>query len=231
MKKSKLWCSHAAIDPRGAALGKIGDGKKRWRDLRDFEQTGHDDVAAFLPEGVTYRQALDYGCGPGRHLSALAVVAAEVFAWDTSPTMRLHARRYSDRENHITLLTDTSLDEQSFSFDLIWCRLVLQHQESSMQIENELATISRLLDYGGTAVIQVVHARLARLPRLRSTVGGLIWRARHGSLPRVPMTAISETEFFDCLRRLDLAVARVRSDAAAPGWDSRTYCIVHKPQA
>jgi SAM-dependent methyltransferase len=220
-----VWDRHASIDPYGTAVGHVGDGGSRWANRALFRRTGDAEIERFVPAGVRFRRGLDLGCGPGRHLGALAARADEVVGFDLCAPMRAEAASATGEVANVEIVGDPAALAARGPFDLIWSRLVLQHQPTSASSLAMLDRIAALLAADGVVVIQVVHARLDRFPRVRALAGRLRWLATHRGLPRLPMTALDEAEFGAWLRGHDLRVVSAVEDGGARGWLSRTYVL------
>jgi SAM-dependent methyltransferase len=114
--------------------------------------------------------ALDYGCGVGRNLPALARECDRVVGLDVSPTMLARARQHLDERGVADVELRHAGDLGAFAggIDLVHCVLVLQHvpPRRGMVIFDRLVT---LLRPGGCACIQF---------NLRAAGGPVARRAR-----------------------------------------------------
>lgn len=226
---TNVWDRHAVIDPYGAAVGRVGDGARRWADRAAFRRTGQAEVDRYVPQEVRFRRGLDLGCGPGRHLAALAARAEHVVGFDLSDPMRAEARRTVADVPNVEIVGDRSSLGAHGSYDLIWSRLVLQHQPDAAASQRMLDLIAELGAPEGVVVIQVVHARTASVPRLRAVVGWCRWRLARRRLPRMPMTAVDEATFGMFLGAHGLRVLHAGEDGGAAGWRSLTYVLRRDP--
>ncbi len=170
------WTTLGAADALWAVLSLPGKRDGAW-DLDQFLATGRADIDASiawleqLGLPTRWERALDFGCGVGRLSQALARHADEVIGVDISPPM-LEVARSIDRSGGACryLLNDGADLSQlpDAHFDLVYCVLVLQHLPRPV-IDGYLAEFLRVLQPGGTAVVQVPTKALW-------TVKGVVWR-------------------------------------------------------
>ncbi len=170
------WERFARDDPAWAILtdpAKAGGG---W-DIDDLLATGPPEVERWLsvvhpPPGSAL--ALDVGCGLGRISQALADRFDRVLGLDIAPAMIEQARslnRFGDRCTYQLNPGPGLPSVGDGSVDLVWCRLVLQHQ-SPVDVRAYLAEFVRVLAPTGAAVVQM-PTRLDGRTRFWSTVGRL----------------------------------------------------------
>lgn len=219
------WDRHATADPYGTAVGRVGDGLHRWADRNAFWDTGVAEVERYLPDGRRFHRGLDVGCGPGRHLLALAAHADSVVGFDWSPVMRQEAARTARPAQNVTIASQLAPMTDAGSFDLIWCRLVVQHQATSQACIELLDAMAAVLAHPGTMVVQVLHGRTARARAVRRVAGALRWRVTNPGLPRLPMTAVDDEHFAQWRERHALSVREAVADRGARGWRSMTYVL------
>lgn len=100
-------------------------------------------------------QALDVGCGTGRHTRALGEAGARVIGIDVTPEMLARARASNPRVPFFRQGLPGPLPFPDASFDLITAGLVLEHVEA---IDATFAEFARLLAPGGRAIISALHA-------------------------------------------------------------------------
>ncbi len=132
----------------------------------DFFQSGHEHVAHIWKEfengfGVTPepRRALDYGCGVGRVLLALAEKCGTVVGVDISPTMLDKTQKNCAERNVTNIELQTVSDfvaAEAETYDLVHSYIVLQHIDP--KVGNDLISkmIERLVP-GGVGVLHVTY--------------------------------------------------------------------------
>jgi 2-polyprenyl-3-methyl-5-hydroxy-6-metoxy-1,4-benzoquinol methylase len=151
--------------------------------VEEFLAAGEQEIAAQLDHARSvygrpsrHDRALDFGCGAGRLVHALAARFREVLGVDVSEAMVEHARRITAGCENVTYLVNTSpaLDRlPSGSFDLVYTNLVLQHVPTPRLVEGYVRELVRVTAPGGIALLQAPDAiSLAyRLQPLRRTYG------------------------------------------------------------
>ncbi len=112
--------------------------------------------------------ALDLGCGPGRHAALLAERFEHVLAVDLSPAMIDVARRKRAAPNITYEVAD--LANVTGQFDLVVTSATLHHVAD---LEAALAHITTLVRPGGSAMLADVTAFRAQLPRWYYQLGAL----------------------------------------------------------
>ncbi len=171
------WTALGEADPLWAVLAYPGARHGRW-DLDEFLATGRADVAGTvawldgLGRPTRWRRALDFGCGVGRLSQALTAHADEVVGVDISAPMLEIARRIDRTDSRCLFVHNDTADLHRFPdghFDLVYTALVLQHLPRDV-IDGYLAELLRVLQPGGTAVVQLPTGTLW-------TVRGVLWRA------------------------------------------------------
>jgi SAM-dependent methyltransferase len=149
-------------------------------DADAFFATGEREVAELMVRAEKFGRpvgrgrALDFGCGVGRVTRALAGRFDEAVGVDISPTMVERARELNADRAGCTFLVNTRLDLallDDASFDVVYTRVVLQHQPDEEAIRRYLSEFMRVLRPGGLLVFQLPSALplLLRLqPRRRA---------------------------------------------------------------
>ncbi|HLW52695.1 MAG TPA: class I SAM-dependent methyltransferase [Candidatus Angelobacter sp.] len=161
-----------AADPFWAVL----TGKRDW-DLQEFFATGDEDAGSLfartqqlgLPRDRL--RALDFGCGVGRVTRRLAEQFVETVGVDVSRPMLELARRYNPECLFHLSRRDDLGDFPDSHFDLVYSLIVLQHQPTSMAIENYLREFVRVLRPGGLLAFQLPSSmplRYRLAPRRRA---------------------------------------------------------------
>lgn len=100
-------------------------------------------------------QALDVGCGTGRHTRALSIAGARVIGIDVTPEMLARARARNPQVPFFRQGLPGPLPFPDASFDLITAGLVMEHVEA---IDETFAEFARLLAPGGRAIVSDLHA-------------------------------------------------------------------------
>ncbi len=118
------------------------------------EQLAHAQSAYGLPQ--RFERALDFGCGAGRLVHALAGRFDDVVGVDVSPAMIERARTLTEDTRNVTLVVNTKpeLDFESGTFDLVYTNLVLQHLPAPELIERYVRELVRITATGGIALLQ-----------------------------------------------------------------------------
>ena len=143
---------------------------------REFFASGETDVQRvlttiqkYIDPGFAPRTVLDFGCGVGRVLVALAKIADEVVGLDVSRSMLQEAQRNCDERQlrNVRLLeSDDELTALMGAFDLIHSCIVFQH----IPVERGRVIFAKLLKHlrpGGVGAIQLTYAKT----RFASTYG------------------------------------------------------------
>ena len=139
--------------------------------LEAFFATGREHVAAVIAMaeehvGAPLRlaRALDFGCGVGRLLLALAERADEAIGVDVSPAMLAEVRRAcaARRIDNVVLVQTDDLASLAPGLDLVMSFIVFQHIPSATGYEL-LGRLADLLAPGGVAVLQFTLTPASRL--------------------------------------------------------------------
>lgn len=147
------WRGFAREDP--LAYARVGSDPEN---SADFYVAGAQDVAdilAFAGRDVGRDRALDFGCGPGRHLGALAMEFKAVDGVDIAAEM-LAAARASGLPANVEL-TQSSGVELTFpdaTFDFVMSVLVFQHIPDDQILIANVREIRRVTKAAGRAVLQ-----------------------------------------------------------------------------
>ncbi len=136
------------------------EGYNRWAPLYDREQNPLIALEAREMERrlgpVSGLDAIDLGCGTGRHALELAAAGARVTAVDFSEGMLAQARSKPGAANVRWLQADLTrpLPLDSGAFDLVVCALALEHVAN---LAGPFAEIARLCRPGGRILIAEMH--------------------------------------------------------------------------
>lgn len=171
-------------DPR---LSSVRDGYDRWSKVYDHDANPlaalERPVVRRLCAGVGGQDALDLGCGTGRHTEWLVGDGARVVAVDFSPGMLEAARRKVGGADvrFITHDLHHPLPLDDAAFDLVVSGLVVEHLKDLDALFREVA---RVLRPGGRAVVSAMHPAMflrGSQARFTDTTTGEI--VAPGSLP------------------------------------------------
>lgn len=139
--------------------------------LEAFFASGREQVGAMIAAAEAHvagplalARVMDFGCGVGRLLVALAEYAEEAVGVDVSPSMLDEARRNCEARGleRVTLVNSADLGELAPSFDLITSQIVFQHIPAKTGYEL-VARLAGLLAPGGVAVLQFSLRPASRL--------------------------------------------------------------------
>ena len=116
-------------------------------------QNPHPTVVALAQRlyAAGARQALDLGCGPGRHAMALAKLGYTTAATDVAPTALAHCASWPASEGLTATVTEADMRALPFEdsrFDLVVAYNVIYHAPRAGVVAT-LAEIQRVLRPGG----------------------------------------------------------------------------------
>lgn len=157
------WDDLAALDPMWAILGDPAFRFGRW-DAGEFFASGERELAAALdiaaPLNLPRQRgaALDFGCGLGRITRALAGRFTSAVGVDISQEMVARATEIGAETPNLEYVVNTAADLTLLGdrlFDLVWCRLVLQHQPSRAHALRYVTELMRVLAPGGLLYLQM----------------------------------------------------------------------------
>jgi SAM-dependent methyltransferase len=122
-------------------------------DLYFAKQVGHQVVGLFRNEIDAAQRLVDFGCGAGYFMDALAVARTPFAGYDVSEGSLSQVRaRFSDKPNFLGAFGPGSLDELAGTFDLAFCLEVVEHLGDE-ELDAAVADIHRLLRKGGRVVV------------------------------------------------------------------------------
>jgi SAM-dependent methyltransferase len=157
------WQELAELDPLWAIASSPEKRFGRW-EREEFFATGERDVAPILARvqalGRPARMdsALDFGCGVGRTARALAGRFGQVVGVDIAPTMVEQGRELNADVPNLELLVNAGGDLDVLGdrrFDLVFTRVVLQHQPSRAAAREYIETFLKLVKPDGVIVFQL----------------------------------------------------------------------------
>lgn len=162
-RQERDWEDLGEVDPLWAVLGANVLRRGTW-DVDAFMAKGEREVARALGEmaglGLPRGRAtaLDFGCGVGRVGRHLAAHFDEVVGVDISTAMLAHAARLNSDTPNLRLVHNARPDLAVLGaerFDLVYCRLVLQHMPSVAVAAGYIGEFVRVLAPGGLAFFEV----------------------------------------------------------------------------
>jgi SAM-dependent methyltransferase len=207
--RSAEWDQIAQDDPEWAILSDPSKRHGKWSQA-EFFATGAREISALLEVASAWHlpaqrgDALDFGCGVGRTARALAGSFERVLGLDASTAMVARAREVHDGVPGLSFerVRRSGLEQiGDAQFDLVYCKLVLQHVTDDQLKRSVVANLVRILAFDGLLVLQVptsipLRRRLQLRPRLYSWLRRL--GLRHGALYRrlglhpIRMSALDE---------------------------------------
>ena len=150
---------------RKNALGAIltVDGKVADWNIGELLATGRIDVGRFMPDlerlspSTPRTRLLDFGCGVGRVTRVFSQYFDQVVGVDVAPSMIARAREVNADSPACTFVLNRSatLDQLADgSFDVVYCRLVLQHIRPAI-VRGYIREFVRLAAPGGVIMFQL----------------------------------------------------------------------------
>lgn len=147
-------------DPLWAILSEPSKQGGGWN-LEEFLATGREEARGIIARldaiGMPAKRhrALDFGCGVGRVSRALCDHFRRVDGVDVSRPMIERGRliHATERRLHLHVVQSDRLPFRDESFDLVYCRLVLQHIPTTPALQY-IREFIRTLDSGGIALFQ-----------------------------------------------------------------------------
>lgn len=219
-RQRRDWEELGQLDPLWAIASSPEKRFGKW-ELEEFFVTGEREVAELMTRaeelGLPQRRAsaMDFGCGVGRATRALAERFEHVVGVDISEAMLIRGRELHDAFPTIEFLHNDAEHLRVVGdrrFDLVYTRLVLQHQPSVAAVRSYIEEFVRVLAPGGAVVFQVPD----RLP-LRYRL--LVARRAYLALRRlgVPSRLLYKRLRLHPIRMLWVAEEDVRSWVEAAG--------------
>lgn len=127
----------------------------------------------YIDRSFKPKRVLDFGCGVGRLLPALAAQAEQVVGLDISESMLAEARINCTRlgVNNVSLLpSDDSLSAIEGNFDLVHSAIVLQHIEPTRGRALVAQLVARVQP-GGIGALQLTYAKSIHAERFGAPPG------------------------------------------------------------
>jgi SAM-dependent methyltransferase len=246
------WDEWGRRDPLWVILSDPEKRDGQWN-VDEFFATGPREVRALFDKiaqlgvAVGRGRALDFGCGVGRITQALCEYFDECIGIDIAPSMIEGAERYNRYPEKCHYLVNAKNDLSQFPsdhFDLIYCKLVLQHMDPGFSREY-IAEFARALSPLGLLVFQVPselvssgkrssgtsttswHERVrSALGRRRRVVDSKQTSIESDQSPNVVMQGIRCSEVLRVLEGSEGRLITVEEDGlAGAAWLSYTYYV------
>jgi malonyl-CoA O-methyltransferase len=172
--------TEAAIDKRQVAES-FGRAASTYDQAADFQRQVGQDLLARLPEGRSFRDIIDLGCGTGYFTRALAErYRRPVTGLDLAEGMLRYARSCSEGTGDWVVADAEALPVRSASQDLLFSSLALQWCPS---LDKALAEGRRILRPGGCmAFSTLLEGSLDELRQSWKRVDGFVHVNRFGAL-------------------------------------------------
>ncbi|HSI87441.1 MAG TPA: class I SAM-dependent methyltransferase [Pyrinomonadaceae bacterium] len=220
-KGKKIWDSVGATDPYFAvySVEKYLDSNLNENAKEDFFSSGLEyveklwvDLERIFGFEPRPKRVLDFGCGVGRLLFALARRSERAVGVDISESMLTEARgRIAERGiENVELMETSAFLRSSKTFDLIHSFIVLQHIDP----DEGMAIIKRsveMLEDGGIGMLHVTfHDPSSRMQRIKSKIDAnlgplrpVAHKLRGGTpVPWLPMNVYDMNAVLELLRSL-----------------------------
>jgi SAM-dependent methyltransferase len=158
----RSWDLLGQRNPFGAILTDAEGELREW-DLAEFLATGRADAQRFVADleriapGVSRGSALDFGCGVGRVTRGLTEYFDRVVGVDIAPSMIAEARRLNADAPKASFVLNPAPHLRQFAsgaFDVVYCRLVLQHLRPRY-VRRYVPELVRLLAPDGVLMFQM----------------------------------------------------------------------------
>jgi SAM-dependent methyltransferase len=243
------WEDLGRLDPFWAILTHPGRRHGGWT-AEAFLRTGEAEarwaieLARSVGYPLRYDRLLDVGCGLGRVTRALAAYFREAQGCDISAPMVDGAQMLNDDVANCTFSLVDGSDLRAYedgSFDMVYCRLVLQHLPGRGAIREHIGELVRVLRDGGLLMFQLpsqLSARRQLQPRRRAyaVLRGLgvdpaVLDHRLGLNP-IRTTGLPADEVRALISRAGGLLLRDEPDpASGHGIDSRLYLVTRRAPA
>jgi SAM-dependent methyltransferase len=230
----RRWNAAGKTDPFWAVLSDPAKRGNKWT-VQEFFDTGVREIGDVMAHvdrtGLAKRRnALDFGCGPGRLSQALAEHFENVDGVDISASMIELANRFNrfpDRcRYHVNVAADLRLFADD-TFDFIYSNITLQHMDPAYA-KGYLREFIRVLEPDGLLVFQLPSTRTRARSKARryvpGFVAGLYHTLRYRSHPAAAVHGTPKDEVVGLMRSLGADVVEIEPDTAAGShWESFRY--------
>ena len=165
----KNWDAFGKNDPFWAVLAWPDKKDHKWT-KEEFFALGRKEVDAvincirLLDFQVSYKKALDFGCGVGRLTQALASYFNEVYGVDIAPSMIALANQYNNFPEKCKYFLNERDDLSIFpgnSFDFIYTSITLQHMDP-VYAKKYIREFLRILSPKGLLIFQMPSHRIEK---------------------------------------------------------------------
>lgn len=227
------WSTLGRTDPLWAVLTEPGKKKRAW-DVDEFLATGEREIDGVMQAvsavGLTPGRgtALDFGCGAGRLVQALATHFERVIGVDIAKPMIATAEDINRKGTACHFVHNEQSDlavVDSDSMDFVYSCRVLQHMPTVLS-SRYIAEFVRVIKADtGVAVFQMPsHPAGTLLGRLmRVLPKGIVTRVR-----KMQMHGLSSEQVSDIVRGAGGEIVTVDVDhSAGPHWVSNRYIVRH----
>lgn len=189
-------------------------------------------IREHIAEKFEPKRILDFGCGVGRTLLALAAECHEVLGLDVSPTMlqeaRLNCAQYGVKNARL-LVSDDALSVLTEQFDFIHSCIVFQH----IPVERGRTIFTKLLQHmspGGVGAVQVTYSKVqfaATHGVMPPVVGSPRTATKVHEDPEIQMNPYNMNEWLFLMQRH--GVARFHSEFTDHGGELGLFLFFQKP--
>ena len=237
----KNWDELGKLDPFWAIIT-AAENKGNNCDINKFFATGKTEIEAVIASlqlleiNLSYRKALDFGCGAGRLTQALADWFDEVHGVDIAPSMIELAQKHNahDRKCIYHLNNQNNLrifDDQSFDF--IYTNMTLQHMQPQYS-KNYLQEFLRVLSADGVLIFQLPSEQNYQNPgekareliykaaRNTGLLYSLYHQAKYGTAARMEMYGIRKEQVIELIESNSGKIVDIKP-VPIPKWSSFQY--------
>ena len=228
----KHWDRFGKSDPLWAICTWEEKKGNKWN-LNEFFAYGRREINGIMRDidalsvHLSYKKALDFGCGAGRLTQALAKYFDEVHGVDIAPSMIELAKRYNcygaKCKYHLNIANNLKLFPDN-SFDFIYTSQVLQHMEPRYS-KGYIREFLRILKSNGLLVFHIVsnvklkqrHTLKQQIKRMLPTaLLDLYYSIRYGEKARMEMYGIKKEDVIKFLNENEAKIVDIKEDNTSP---------------